>query len=444
MAGRFDASVRSFAEWTIQHRLVTSVIALAVVVATGYGTSKLAFDTRYRIWFSEGSPPLVAYDTLLERFGSDDQAVIAFRDPDGALLDNESLLSIRRMTDALWSVKGVKRVDSLANFSITRASRVELESPAFVSTDRYVAAAGDKNEIVVWQTDDWSERRLQGHGGLVEHLVVDAEGKTLYSGGVDRTVRVWDLETGELRHTYRGLVESVSALVPAKDGKRLYIGSYRAVYVADLESKSPLVKWEGPADFVTGIVESPDAQKVFVASRDITTFDRSGKAVATWKTGARFVNDVVATFDGSGLVAAMSDGRVIHWPFATERVVELAKKNSIQALSLVALPDERRIAAGMTDGSVRAFDLQGEPPILTRIHGDWVVDVAADAEGVVYSASRDRNVARHSPGEGPRIVVLTAHRAAARRVSVRPDGKLFSLGDDGRADASRRAWRRRG
>lgn len=427
MASKFDAAIRRYAEATIRHRILTSVIALVVVIATGLGTAELAFDTRYRIWFEEGSDALVTYDALLQRFGSDDQAVIAFKDDDGTLLDNPSLLSIRRLTDALWKVEGVKRVDTLANFSIVRASRVDLESPAFVVTSKYVAAAGDRGQIVVWSTEDWSRRELLGHDGVVEHLVANAAGDTLYSGGVDRTVREWNLETGELVHTFRGLVESVSTLALSPDEATLYAGSYRALYPIDLAAKTPPKAWTGFEDFVTHVIAS--SAGLFAASQDVHRLGPDGAKLATFETDARYVHDVVVA--GGAVVVATSDGALLRFAVSDGAKVVLEPESSLGVRSLVALPDGRRVAAGMTDGSVRAYDLEGEPPIVTRIHGDWVVDLTTDANGVVYSASRDRNIAQHSPGEGPRISVLTAHRAAARRVLLGPDERLYSLGDDG-------------
>ncbi len=431
MASKFDDLIRRYAEATIRHRLLTSLVALLVVGGTGLGTAELAFDTRYRIWFEEGSDALVTYDTLLQRFGSDDQAVIAFSDEGGTLLDNPSLLSIRRMTDALWKVEGVKRVDTLANFSIVRASRVDLESPAFGVTSKYVAAAGDRGEVVVWRTDDGTRRTFEGHDGIVEHLLVNAAGDRLFSGGIDRTVRVWDLESGELLHTFRGFVESISALALSPDEKRLYAGSYETLYSVDLEAQGPPTAWTGFDGYVTHVVASPAG--LFVASRDVHVVGPDGARTQTFATEAQYVNDLVlAETEESGvLVAATSDGALLAFAVGDGTKTVLKPEAKLGVRSLVALPGGHRVAAGMTDGSVRAYDLDGEPPIVTRIHGDWVVDLTTDANGVVYSASRDRNIARHSPGEGPRISVLTAHRAAARRVLLGPDGRLFSLGDDG-------------
>jgi WD40 repeat protein len=56
------------------------------------------------------------------------------------------------------------------------------------------------------------------------------------SGSWDKTVRVWDLDTGALQHTLTGQKPKVLAVVVSADGRRADIsgGHYRTVRVWDL------------------------------------------------------------------------------------------------------------------------------------------------------------------------------------------------------------------
>ena len=47
-------------------------------------------------------------------------------------------------------------------------------------------------------------RTLRGHESTVHTLAVTPDGQTLLSGSTDKTVRVWQLGTGELCYTLRG------------------------------------------------------------------------------------------------------------------------------------------------------------------------------------------------------------------------------------------------
>ncbi len=425
-----DRAIHRYAELTIRHRwLLIGLAALSVAVA-GFGLTRIEFQTHFRIWFQEGRPTLVSYDSMVDRFGSDDQAVIAVASKDGDLMRNGPLGAIRRMTDALWKVEGVKRVDSLANFATIRQSQLSHESPALAVTRRHVAAAGDKHEVLVWSLSDYAPTVLKGHAGLVEQLAASADERWLFSAGLDRTVRIHDLERLETVGVVRGFVESISALTPSRDGRRLYVGSYRRTYVVDLERRRIDQSWEDHDDYVVRIIEGEDGA-LYTFSREVHVLDPSSGALrARWPGTAAFVSGVATS--SSAIFVSSEDGRITRYERGSGAARTLSAVGGPAALSLALSPSLGVLVAGLTDGSVRAFPLRGPgAPIVSRIHDDWVVDLVVDAGGTVYAASRDRNVSRHIPGEGPRVLSLAAHRAAVRRVALVPDGRLVTLGDDG-------------
>jgi len=54
-------------------------------------------------------------------------------------------------------------------------------------------------------SEPWScEHSLNGHTGAVTSVAVSPDGRLLCSGSSDRTLKLWDLETGELIHTFAG------------------------------------------------------------------------------------------------------------------------------------------------------------------------------------------------------------------------------------------------
>jgi formylglycine-generating enzyme required for sulfatase activity len=62
---------------------------------------------------------------------------------------------------------------------------------------------------------------LRGHTNEVLSLAITADGKTLVTGSLDRTIKVWDLATGRERATLRGHATSVLAIALADDGRTL-------------------------------------------------------------------------------------------------------------------------------------------------------------------------------------------------------------------------------
>jgi WD40 repeat protein len=77
-------------------------------------------------------------------------------------------------------------------------------------------------------------QQFRGHAGPVFSAGISPDGSQVVSGSYDTTVRVWDLQTGRVRHvgeSHRGAVLSVAW---APDGSRVASGGAdHAVYVWD-------------------------------------------------------------------------------------------------------------------------------------------------------------------------------------------------------------------
>jgi WD40 repeat protein len=67
---------------------------------------------------------------------------------------------------------------------------------------------------------------LQGHPFEVLSVAFSPDGKTLASASQDRTIKLWDVATGNERSTLHGHTESVASVSFSPDGKTLASGSW--------------------------------------------------------------------------------------------------------------------------------------------------------------------------------------------------------------------------
>ena len=91
-------------------------IGLPVIVfALAFNLKHLQMDGSYRIWFGEESKILTDYDKFRSTFGNDDSLIITFQDKEG-IFNKKALQSVDNITQALWKMKYVARVDSITNY----------------------------------------------------------------------------------------------------------------------------------------------------------------------------------------------------------------------------------------------------------------------------------------------------------------------------------------
>ncbi|HHH19728.1 MAG TPA: hypothetical protein ENK86_04380 [Campylobacterales bacterium] len=95
-----------------------------IVLLLATNLRHLEMDGSYRIWFGEESKTLKDYDNFRRTFGNDDAVIITFKDENG-IFNPKALQSIDNITQALWQMKYIARVDSLTNYQYVHANPEE-------------------------------------------------------------------------------------------------------------------------------------------------------------------------------------------------------------------------------------------------------------------------------------------------------------------------------
>jgi WD40 repeat protein len=88
------------------------------------------------------------------------------------------------------------------------------------------ASEYSRGELKLWDAEKGDEVfALVGHTGEVNGVAFSGDGKLLYSGSGDWTVRAWNAETGQEVLTFRGHTEAVNCVAASPDGRHLASGS---------------------------------------------------------------------------------------------------------------------------------------------------------------------------------------------------------------------------
>jgi WD40 repeat protein len=271
-------------------------------------------------------------------------------------------------------------------------------------------------------------RDLVGHTLRVTACAVIADRRRVISASDDRTLKIWDLDSGQVLATLEGHVKGVSACAVTSDGRRGVSASRdRALKVWDLENGNVLATLTAHDARVNGCAFTPNGRHVISASADRTLkiWDlESGRVLATLEGHTRPVNACVVTPDGQRIVSASADGTLKIWDFEGGRMLATLKGHQLGVNACVVMPDGRRVVSASSDRTLRIWDLESEQLLsVLEGHAGDVRACAVTGDGRrVISASDDRTLKVWDLETGRVLSTLESHAFKVSSCVVTADG----------------------
>ena len=130
MPGEIGKLSQKLAEIAVTKRKLCFFTTLLVSLFFAVGNVKFGEKNDVRIWFTENDPNIEVLNKFESNFGNDEGIVMAVHSPSG-VFDNESLQIIHGVTERMWRVHEVIRVDSLTNYNYSYAEGDEIFVEAF-------------------------------------------------------------------------------------------------------------------------------------------------------------------------------------------------------------------------------------------------------------------------------------------------------------------------
>jgi len=263
-------------------------------------------------------------------------------------------------------------------------------------------------------------RTLVGHLGHVHGLSVTPDEHRAVSGSEDRTVRVWDLETGACLRTLEGHSGRVNGVSITPDGRRAVSGSEdKTVRVWDLETGACLHVLLGHNHFVNCVSITPDARRAVSGGRDA--------AVRVWDLETGECLHILA--DPTVRIQPADAGP----PYFVELVDWRShpQGHAFTVRSVEVAPNGLRAVSGSEDGTIRVWDLEAGKSLRTIEVGLQQVSAVAltAGEARAVSGSSDRNLKVWDLETG--ACVRTLNRSTSEdvdSVSATPDGRRVVSG----------------
>ena len=146
---------------------------------------------------------------------------------------------------------------------------------AFSADGRTLAAASmDDHTVGLWDVETGAQigMPLTGHTGLIEGIAFSPDGSKLVTGGIDKSVRVWDVKTGQ--QLFSPIVHEnwVRSVAFSPDGKVVYsAGHYQCIRAFDSDTGSPMGRpLKGHMYWIYSIAISHDGKHIVSGGEDGT------------------------------------------------------------------------------------------------------------------------------------------------------------------------------
>ncbi|MEG4860948.1 hypothetical protein QUB75_26310 [Microcoleus sp. K1-B6] len=254
---------------------------------------------------------------------------------------------------------------------------------------RAISASSDKT-LKIWDTDTGRElRTLTGHTGSLRGAAIALDGLRAISALDDNTLKIWDTETGRELQTLTGHTNSVRGVAIAPDGLTAISASDdNTLKIWDLASGSEVRTLTGHTNSVTQVAIARDGLTAISASDDNTLKVwnlLSGTELRTL-TDTGYVSAVAMAPDGFIAISVSQLNTLKIWDTDSSRELQTLTDHTELLWAVAIAADGKRAISAPLDNTLRIWDLPSGKEIASFRGDYWFNCCAIGPDGVTVVA----------------------------------------------------------
>ncbi|MBD2343310.1 serine/threonine-protein kinase [Anabaena subtropica] len=285
---------------------------------------------------------------------------------------------------------------------------------------------------------------LPSHENSVVSLAVSPNGQIIASCGSDRTIKIWQLATGEDISTLNGHSRKVNAVAFSPDGKTLVSGSDdNTIKVWNLKTGKAIRTIEGHRDAVHTLAISPNGKTLVSGSDDNTVKVwnlTTGRLTSTLTGHTFWVRSVAISPDGVNIASGSFDKTIKIWNLENQSLTHTLAGHGETVTSIAFSPDGNTLASASRDRTIKLWNVAAGTRVRTlRGSTETVTSIAFSPGGnTLASASRDQTIKLWNLETGTEILTLEGHENTVTSLAFTPDGENLISGSE---DNTLKIWR---
>eukprot|EP00758_Cryptobia_borreli_P003159 Tbor_TRINITY_DN3568_c0_g1::TRINITY_DN3568_c0_g1_i1::g.2960::m.2960/K14753/RACK1; guanine nucleotide-binding protein subunit beta-2-like 1 protein len=270
------------------------------------------------------------------------------------------------------------------------------------SSTKVLSASRDKT-LVSWKAaenrtsveDDYGvpEKRLEGHSDFVSDVAISNNGDFAVSASWDRSLRLWNLKSGETICKFLGHTKDALSVAFSPDNRQIVSGARDGKMKMWNVKGENMTTAEAHDDWVSCVRFSPSSSNPVIVSgswdNTVKVWSSTFQCLHTLKGHTGHVNSVTISPDGSLCASAGKDGKAKLWDLA--RGEHLYELNCEEPVNQICFSPNRYWLCAATESCVRVYDLE-DKSLVASLTPEVAEGVKAKPQCVTIAWSADGSV----------------------------------------------------